>query len=178
MKFRKKPIEIEAVRIGKRMDILNPEWLTQAIQSNQIILHGMGKMTRDQCWVEVKTIEGVMLGNDGDWIIRGVEGELYPCKNSIFKATYEEAKEEKQEKKKYEISDLSWHPAGTKPTMLGIYELKDLPFPFHAFNGIDFVGDADFSVEGVVFTSKINHASYVRHSEWRGPFERIDFIND
>jgi hypothetical protein len=38
---------------------------------------------------QVETIEGVMTGNPGDWLITGVEGEQYPCKDSIFKATYE-----------------------------------------------------------------------------------------
>ena len=40
--------------------------------------------------VEILTPEGVMLAGWGDWIIKGVEGEYYPCKNSIFKRTYEE----------------------------------------------------------------------------------------
>lgn len=39
----------------------------------------------------IPTLEGDMLANPGDWIIRGVKGELYPCKPDIFEATYEEA---------------------------------------------------------------------------------------
>lgn len=38
---------------------------------------------------EVHTLEGIMKGKRGDWLIRGVEGELYPCDNRIFKKTYE-----------------------------------------------------------------------------------------
>lgn len=38
---------------------------------------------------EVDTLEGIMQGNPGDWLIKGVEGELYPCKNIVFKAIYE-----------------------------------------------------------------------------------------
>ena len=38
---------------------------------------------------EVKTLEGVMVGNPGDWLITGVKGEQYPCKPDIFAATYE-----------------------------------------------------------------------------------------
>ena len=41
---------------------------------------------------KVETIEGWMQGQPGDWLIEGVEKELYPCKDSIFQATYEEAK--------------------------------------------------------------------------------------
>jgi hypothetical protein len=37
---------------------------------------------------EVYTLEGIMKGNAGDWLIRGVEGDFYPCKDSIFKKTY------------------------------------------------------------------------------------------
>lgn len=37
----------------------------------------------------VKTLEGIMVGNRGDWLITGVEGEQYPCKDSVFRETYE-----------------------------------------------------------------------------------------
>ncbi len=40
--------------------------------------------------VEIKTLEGVMKANKGDYIIKGVRGELYPCKPDIFYETYEE----------------------------------------------------------------------------------------
>lgn len=89
MKFKKKPVVIEAVQISKRMDLTSPDWWAAAVQANQVILHGMGKMTRDVPWVEIRTLEGVMRGDAGDWIIRGVQGELYPCKPDIFAATYE-----------------------------------------------------------------------------------------
>lgn len=38
--------------------------------------------------VKINTLEGEMIGNVGDWIIRGVKGELYPCKPDIFELTY------------------------------------------------------------------------------------------
>jgi len=41
--------------------------------------------------IEIKTLEGWMIGNIDDWIIRGVKGELYPCKPDIFEATYDAA---------------------------------------------------------------------------------------
>lgn len=40
-------------------------------------------------WIDIPTLEGVMRADRGDWIIRGVEGEFYPCKPKIFTATYE-----------------------------------------------------------------------------------------
>lgn len=39
--------------------------------------------------IEIETLEGVMVGNPGDWLITGVAGEKYPCKDEIFRATYE-----------------------------------------------------------------------------------------
>ena len=41
----------------------------------------------------IKTLEGDMLAGKGDWIIKGVEGELYPCKDNIFKKTYEKSED-------------------------------------------------------------------------------------
>jgi hypothetical protein len=39
--------------------------------------------------IAIYTLEGVMTASSGDWIIKGVKGEFYPCKNDIFEATYE-----------------------------------------------------------------------------------------
>lgn len=39
--------------------------------------------------IEIKTLEGVMMANKGDWIIKGIKGELYPCKPDVFEMTYE-----------------------------------------------------------------------------------------
>ena len=39
--------------------------------------------------IEIKTLEGVMIGEPGDWLITGVKGEQYPCKNDVFEMTYE-----------------------------------------------------------------------------------------
>lgn len=89
--YRKRPVIIEAIQIEKRMDLTAPEWWAEAVQSNAVIVHGMGKFTRDQPWAEIPTLEGVMRADDSDWIIRGIKGELYPCKDEIFKATYENA---------------------------------------------------------------------------------------
>ena len=44
--------------------------------------------------VLIATLEGVMVAQPGDWIIRGIKGEFYPCKPEIFTATYEPAREE------------------------------------------------------------------------------------
>lgn len=57
MKFRKKPVVIEAVQLTRKLVI--------------------------------ETLEGKMVGEPGDWLITGVAGEMYPCKDKIFKQTYE-----------------------------------------------------------------------------------------
>lgn len=83
MKFRKKPIIIEAFRFGE--DNI-PDWFMDKVSSNEIIL---SKTWRDIPYCEIKTLEGIMLANAGDWIIKGIKNEIYPCKDEIFKATYE-----------------------------------------------------------------------------------------
>ena len=46
--------------------------------------------------LEIETLEGVMKANKGDWIIKGVKGELYPCKPDVFDMTYEEVIDEEE----------------------------------------------------------------------------------
>lgn len=80
--YRKKPVEIEATRYAME-DGPVPSWWGEAVSSGQVETY------HDHC--EIKTLEGVMRGNVGDYIIRGVKGEIYPCKPDIFEATYEAA---------------------------------------------------------------------------------------
>ena len=86
-KFRKKLVVIEAVqntRENMKSDH-SPQWLKDAaIRETVTWGHGTGELY-------IKTLEGVMTADPGDWIIRGVQGELYPCKPDIFAATYEAA---------------------------------------------------------------------------------------
>lgn len=82
MKFRKKPVVIEAVLVtNATFDDPHP---------NPTHLVGPTYDPVQRC-VFISTLEGVMRANVGDWIIRGVKGELYPCKPDIFAATYEPA---------------------------------------------------------------------------------------
>lgn len=87
-KFRKKPVEIEAVQYPcehpalKRCDC-DPNWPKdrEGPQPPQAC---------SECGHEfIETLEGRMRVNDGDWIITGVQGEHYPCKPDIFAATYD-----------------------------------------------------------------------------------------
>lgn len=79
MKFRKKPVIIEAEQWeGHNLNDDN-----SLFQSESVIIKSDGS------GFQVATPEGVMIGKVGDWLIKGVKGELYPCKPDIFEATYE-----------------------------------------------------------------------------------------
>ncbi len=93
MKFRKKPVVIDAVRIQKQMVEIAPPWLHNAVVDGRVEVRGMSAFTRDVPSVTIHTLEGAMRGEQGDWIIRGVKGELYPCRDDIFQQTYEQVQE-------------------------------------------------------------------------------------
>lgn len=81
-KFRKKPVVIEAIQnvVGRAEMITS--WMKE---------HNAPEPTWDGASFHIKTLEGVMKADRGDWIIKGVKNEFYPCKDEIFKATYEPA---------------------------------------------------------------------------------------
>ena len=87
MKYRKKPVVIEAVR-----------W-TGTITPEMEDLLGEVKVLPKGSSLLIPTLEGVMEARRGDYIIRGVNGELYPCKPDIFKKTYELLEEIKEARK-------------------------------------------------------------------------------
>lgn len=92
-KYRKKPVVIEAFCYG--IDGW-PDWFHDKHITNDIMTFrgehatDYGPFDRStDIWCEIKTLEGVMRGDYGDYIIRGVQGEIYPCKPDIFEMTYE-----------------------------------------------------------------------------------------
>lgn len=86
MKYRKKPIVIEAIQWnGKNFE----EIVSQFGAKDNIVRHFMINNA-----LEIITLEGNMIANKGDYIIKGVNGEVYPCKPDIFEKTYEELKNE------------------------------------------------------------------------------------
>ena len=86
-KFRKKSVVIEAVLWdGKHLSYV-PEWIRTAL--NDIPCGENGSILRSGNNVLIFTLEGEMTASPGDWIIRGIEGEIYPCKPDIFEKTYE-----------------------------------------------------------------------------------------
>lgn len=82
MQYRSKPVEIEAwqFELGSR----GPDWLQEAVNDGRVWYQG-----GESPYMTIRTLEGEMRANLGDWIIRGTEGELYPCKPSVFERKYE-----------------------------------------------------------------------------------------
>lgn len=90
-KYRKKPVVIEAFKwTGDKEQTEDPEWIVDAIKRLDVGFENSG--TPDVVLL-IDTLEGTMRASRGDYIIRGVQGEIYPCKPDIFELTYEKAKE-------------------------------------------------------------------------------------
>lgn len=86
MRFRKKPVEVEAFRLGEEW----PDWFAEHVSANKVKTYNVDdRYSGGPDYAEITTLEGTMFARRGDWIIRGVKGELYPCKPDIFAATYE-----------------------------------------------------------------------------------------
>ena len=85
-KYRKKPVVIDAFLYEKGMESVTaewPRWVFDAIADGTLYAEGDA--------MHIKTLEGPLHVSDGDWIIKGIKGELYPCKPDIFEQTYEKA---------------------------------------------------------------------------------------
>ena len=87
MKFRKKPVVVEAWRFNGLVSLIEPmpEWIHDK---------DWYWSYRDNDVMYIRTLEGDHMARPGDWIIQGVQGEIYPCKPDIFEATYEPVNEE------------------------------------------------------------------------------------
>jgi hypothetical protein len=95
-RFRNKPVVVDAVRVlpaslggdgpaGPAFSD-NPEWMKDARRDRRIV--EFTTSAGHVAW-SVWTLGGMMIARIGDWIIRGIRGELYTCKSDIFEATYE-----------------------------------------------------------------------------------------
>ena len=84
-KFRKKPVVIEAIKYdGTENSVVEILQMKETSSSAKSIRVDAGDLL-------IHTLEGVMRASKGDWVIKGVNGELYPCKPNIFDKTYEPA---------------------------------------------------------------------------------------
>ena len=83
-KYTKKPIPIEAL-----------QWTgDNFFEISEFCISGTRPIHAIDGLLEIQTLEGNMLANNGDYIIKGVRGEVYPCKEDIFLETYEEVKDD------------------------------------------------------------------------------------
>jgi hypothetical protein len=92
MKYRKKPVVIEA----KQYTGLNGSEIAKFIGAG--ILESEKRIGGN--WIkgfEIQTLEGPHIATEGDYIIKGVKGEFYPCKPDIFEQTYEKVEEEEEQ---------------------------------------------------------------------------------
>ena len=85
-KYRKKPVVIEAIQWDGKND------------REIMAFYGGGLCTREsffeeEKFLEIPTLEGVLQASVGDYIIKGVQGEFYPCKPDIFEVTYEKVED-------------------------------------------------------------------------------------
>ena len=78
MKFRKKPVVIEAI-----------QWTGENMLEMDNFITVPHRVLATQSVIQIPTLEGTMDANKGDYIIQGVNGEFYPCKPDIFEKTYE-----------------------------------------------------------------------------------------
>ncbi|WP_338950838.1 hypothetical protein KSU02_08880 [Fusobacterium nucleatum] len=94
-KYVKKPVEIEAIQLKEDniievfnfLDNTNYEEIKSRLELDEMV-YGI----KEQGYIGISTLEGYMKASFGDYIIKGIKGEFYPCKPDIFQATYEEVR--------------------------------------------------------------------------------------
>ena len=95
--YRKRPIVINAFQMTQPVyneELYWPKWIVEAFE-NKVMYYDMKRYINSVWWEDDKyqicihTLEGIMYVDIDDWIIQGVQNELYPCKPDIFAATYE-----------------------------------------------------------------------------------------
>ncbi len=90
-KYKKIPVIIEAF---KYVYDPRPNWFDDKVTSNDIITYcGNDRKEIKEYYCEIKTLEDIMTARAGDFIIKGVNGEIYPCKPDIFEKTYEKVED-------------------------------------------------------------------------------------
>ena len=94
-RYIKKPVQIEAIQLKKDniievFDFLDGANYKETKSTEE--LEDFSQMILKQGYIEIITLEGMMKGSFGDYIIKAIKGEFYPCKPDIFQATYEEVR--------------------------------------------------------------------------------------
>lgn len=84
MKYRKKPVVIDAIQYSG----------DNAVEIDEFVGQTLTRLLMSPVILVIPTLEGDMKASSGDYIIKGVKGEFYPCKPDIFESTYEKLNEE------------------------------------------------------------------------------------
>ena len=96
MRFRKKPVIIDAVQFTGNNEFEIADFMhipITALQTSVDAVLRADGMYGGNTYIYISTLEGNMIANAGDWIIKGINGEFYPCKPDIFEKTYEKVEE-------------------------------------------------------------------------------------
>lgn len=96
-KYRKKPVVIDAFKydgdlVNSKGEFYIPKWAIESYKNKDIFFDAFDSSS-PATELFIKTLEGIHHVSVGDYIIKGVKGELYPCKPDIFEETYEEVVE-------------------------------------------------------------------------------------
>ena len=97
-RFTKRPVTIEAIQWDGTQSGATPiiDWILDHDHSADYWAPGEWDHETNAAYINITTLEGNMIASRDDWIIRGVQGEFYPCKDAIFRETYEPTAEHQE----------------------------------------------------------------------------------
>lgn len=179
MKYRKKPVVIDAVQWtgGNHREMF--DFLTSDTFVNETMSVNGNHFYIDHSRVEggliIKTLEGEHVATIGDYIIKGVYGEFYPCKEDVFLQTYEKVND--IEVPKYPFGDILTVPCGTKPIEDHLGRLPDeVPYgticscnPLNGGSGICECVIGDRMVPNLKKNDTGNNSNYITTYSWDNP---------
>lgn len=90
-KYQKKPVVIEAVYYTGYNDYYIAKWSDGKVCVSPVLEPDLDNPKG--CYLQIKTLEGIMIANPGDYIVRGIKGEYYPVRKDIFEEMYESYEE-------------------------------------------------------------------------------------
>ena len=95
MKYRKKPVVIEARQLTDENYVEIHDWVYDVDSSSMYdaVIGAILSEKRKYNGLPIPTLEGKMVASIGDYVIKGIKGEFYPCKPDIFENTYEKVEE-------------------------------------------------------------------------------------
>jgi hypothetical protein len=179
MKYRKKPVIIDAVQWTGENHREMFDFLTSDTFVNETMSVNGDHFYIDHTKVEgglvIKTLEGEHIATIGDYIIKGIKGEYYPCKEDVFLQTYEKVSE--TQIPKYPFGDILTIPCGTKPIEDHLNNLpNEVPYsticlcnPLNGGSGICECVIGDRMVPNLKKNDTGNNSNYITTYSWDNP---------